>query len=296
MAKQRNLLIGVFALATMTAFGAADCIAQDTGTEPKATETKPADKAAAPAYDAEGLARQLSNPVANLISVPLQSNFDCNIGPADDGCRFTMNLQPVIPISISDDWNVISRTILPIVYQSDIFPGAGDQFGLGDTVQSFFFSPTAPSSFGGIIWGVGPAFLLPTGTDELLSREKFGVGPTAVVLKQAGQWTVGALMNQIWSVAGDEDRADVSSLFLQPFISYTTTDAWTFTLNTESTYNWETEDWSVPVNAIASKLVRIGNQPISFGAGLRYWAESPDETGPEGFGGRLVVTFLFPKG
>ncbi|HVR68368.1 MAG TPA: transporter [Verrucomicrobiae bacterium] len=282
--------------ATMTTVGTAVSFAQDTATEPKAPETKATDKAAPPANEAQDLAKKLSNPVANLISVPLQSNFDCNIGPADDGCRFTMNLQPVIPISIADDWNVISRTILPITYQNDIFPGAGDQFGLGDTVQSFFFSPKNPSSFGGIIWGIGPAFLLPTGTDKLLSSEKFGVGPTAVILKQAGHWTVGALMNQIWSVAGDEDRADVSSLFLQPFISYTTTDAWTFTLNTESTYDWETKNWSVPVNALVSKLVKIENQPISLGAGLRYWAESPDETGPEGFGGRLVVTFLFPKG
>ena len=141
---RKNRLIGVLELAALVAAVAVNSAAQDTGTEPKATETKPADKAAAPANEAQELAKKLSNPVANLISVPLQSNFDCNIGPADDGCRFTMNLQPVIPISIADDWNVISRTILPITYQNDIFPGAGDQFELGDTVQSFFFSPKDP--------------------------------------------------------------------------------------------------------------------------------------------------------
>jgi hypothetical protein len=244
--------------------------------------------------DAEDLAKKLSNPVASLISVPLQSNADFKIGPNDDGWRYQMNMQPVVPISIGDDWNVISRTIMPIVYQDDIFPGAGDQFGLGDITQSLFFSPKAPSSFGGLIWGVGPAFLIPTATNDLLGTEKFGIGPTAVVLKQAGPWTIGILANHIWSVTGDDDRADISSTFLQPFISYTTKDAWTFTLNTESSYDWKSEQWSVPINAQVSKLVKFGEQPVSIGGGVRYWAESPD-SGPEGFGARLTVTFLFPK-
>jgi len=276
----------IAALALIAVAGAADCGAQ---------ETKPKEEAAATAENAQELAKKLANPIASLISVPLQSNFDCNIGPADDGCRYTMNVQPVIPVSLSDDWNVISRTILPITYQNDIFPGAGDQFGLGDTTQSFFFSPKAPSSFGGLIWGAGPVFLIPTATDDLLGTEKFGIGPTAVVLKQTGHWTIGILANQIWSVAGNDDRADVSQLFLQPFISYTTTDAWTFTVNTESTYNWKAEAWSVPINAQVTKLITIGTQHVSLGGGLRYWAESPDNSGPEGFGGRLIVTFLFPK-
>ena len=120
---------------------------------------------------------------------------------------------------------------------------------------------------------------MPTGTDDLLGTGKWGVGPTAVVLKQMDGWTVGALANHIWSFAGDGDRADVSSTFLQPFISYTTPDAWTFGVNTESTYNWETEDWSVPINLIVAKLVKFDQQPVSFTAGVRYWAESPD-SGP----------------
>jgi len=276
----------IVVLALLAIAGTVDCGAQ---------EAKPKEQAAAPAPDAQELAKKLANPIASLISVPLQSNLDCNIGPADDGCRYTMNVQPVIPVSLSDDWNVISRTILPITYQNDIFPGAGDQFGLGDTTQSFFFSPKAPSSFGGLIWGAGPVFLIPTATDDLLGTEKFGIGPTAVVLKQTGHWTIGMLANQIWSVAGNDDRADVSQLFLQPFISYTTTDAWTFTVNTESTYNWKAEAWSVPINAQVTKLITIGTQHVSLGGGLRYWAESPDNSGPEGFGGRLIVTFLFPK-
>ncbi len=143
-------------------------------------------------------------------------------------------MQPVIPVSIADDWNVISRTILPITYQNDIFPGAGDQFGLGDITQSLFFSPKAAVVVRRTDLGRRPGIPGADGTDDLLGTEKFGIGPTAVVLKQAGPWTVGTLDNQIWSVAGDDDRADVSSLFLQPFVAYTTKDAWTFTLNTES--------------------------------------------------------------
>lgn len=246
-----------------------------------------------PAGDAADLAKKLSNPVASLISVPLQSNFDFKIGPNDDGWRYQLNVQPVIPISLGKDWNVISRTIMPIVYQDDIFPGAGDQFGLGDITQSLFFSPKEPL-FGGLILGVGPVFLIPTATDDLLGTEKFGIGPTAVALTQAGPWTVGILANHIESVAGDGDRADVSSTFLQPFVSYTTADAWTFTLNTESSYDWEGEQWAVPINVQVTKLLKIGGQAVSVGGGVRYWAESP-ESGPEGFGGRAIVAFLFPE-
>jgi hypothetical protein len=243
--------------------------------------------------DAAKLAKDLSNPIASLISVPLQSNVDFRIGPDDDGWRYQLNIQPVVPISLGADWNVISRTILPVIYQDDIFPGAGDQFGLGDVTQSLFFSPKQPL-FGSLILGVGPVFLIPTGTDELLGTEKFGIGPTLVALTQQGPWTVGLLANHIESVAGDDDRADVSSTFLQPFLAYNTSDAWTFTLQTESSYDWEGEQWSVPVNAIASKLLNIEGQMVSLGAGVRYWAESPD-TGPEGFGARFIVTLLFPE-
>ncbi|MBZ9654426.1 transporter [Phyllobacterium lublinensis] len=239
----------------------------------------------------EELAKKLSNPIASLISVPFQGNYDNGYGP-DDGDKYYVNVQPVIPFTLNENWNVISRTILPIAWQNDIAGPSGDQFGLGDTTQSFFFSPKQPA--GGIIWGAGPVFLLPTATDDLLGGDKWGAGPTAVVLKQDGPWTVGALTNHVWSFAGEGDRNDISSTFLQPFVSYTTKNAWTFTLNTESTYDWEGEAWSVPINFTVAKLVKIDKQPISLTAGVRYWAESPDN-GPDGFGARLAITFLFPK-
>jgi hypothetical protein len=244
-------------------------------------------------HQASALAKQLSNPVAALISVPFQLNFDQDIGPAEEGDRWTLNVQPVVPIGLNEDWNLISRTILPVVSQDDIFPGAGSQSGLGDVVQSVFFSPKDPSS-SGWIWGAGPVFLLPTGSDDLLTADQWAAGPTAVVLKQQGPWTYGALANHLWSFAGDEDRGDVNATFLQPFLSYTTPAAWTFALNTESTYDWEGEEWNVPVNAIASKVARVGGQLVSVGGGLRYWADSPD-SGAEGLGVRLVFTLLFPK-
>lgn len=248
---------------------------------------------AAHAEDAD-LAQKLSNPVSSLISVPFQFNYDGKIGPDDEGDKFFVNVQPVIPISLNSEWNVISRTILPIVSQQDIFPGSGSQFGLGDTTQSLFFTrkEVGPS---GVIWGVGPVFLIPTATDPLLGGEKWGAGATGVVLKQSGPWTVGALANHIWSIAGDDSRSNISNTFAQPFISYTTPDAWTFGANLESSYNWIADDISIPVNLTASKLLKIGNQPISIGGGVRYWITSPD-SGPEGFGARMSITLLFPTG
>jgi hypothetical protein len=255
---------------------------------PAAAQTEPS-----PADDDQALAKQLANPIANLISVPFQLNFDHDIGLEDSGERLTLNIQPVVPMSLSEDWNLISRTILPVTYQNDVVPNAGDQFGLGDTVQSFFFSPTEPGP-GGVIWGVGPVFLLPTATDDLLGAEQWGIGPTGVALRQSGPWTYGVLANHLWSFAGADNRPDVNTTFLQPFLNYTTPGATTFFLNTEATYDWEDEAWSVPVHLGVNQLLTLGAQRIQIGGGLRYWAESPDG-GPEGLSVRTVVTFLFPR-
>ncbi|WP_233710177.1 transporter [Pseudomaricurvus albidus] len=245
------------------------------------------------AADSEALAKQLANPVASLVSVPFQLNYDHNLGPDDEGERYTLNIQPVVPFSVGDDWNLISRTILPVMYQDDVVPNEGSQSGIGDVVQSVFLSPKEPTS-GGWIWGVGPVFLLPTASDELLGTEQWGAGPTAVMLQQHGPWTNGVLVNHIWSYAGDNDRADVNSTFFQPFITYTTKQAVTFSFNTETTYDWEADEASIPVNFVASKVMKFGDQTVSLGAGLRYWVDTPDN-GPEGFGVRLIMTFLFPK-
>jgi len=239
------------------------------------------------------LAKKLANPVANLISVPFQLNYDENIGPVDRGERWQLDVRPVVPVELNEDWNLISRTELPVIWQQDVFPGAGDQSGFGDVTESLFLSPKAPTA-GGWIWGAGPAFLVPTGSEAALTADKWGAGPTAVVLKQEGPWTYGVLANHIWSFAGNNRRADVNATFLQPFLSHTTPTAWTYSVNSESTYDWEADQWSMPINAEVSKVLQFGNQTVSVGGGLRYWLESP-AGGPEGLGFRLAFTLLFPK-
>jgi hypothetical protein len=249
------------------------------------------------------LAKKLSNPVASLISVPIQNNWDFGIGSAN-AMRYTANIQPVIPFSLSEDWNLITRTIVPVIYAESPVKGGADQSGLGDIVQSFWLSPKAPTA-SGWIWGAGAVMLYPTGTDDLSSRH-WGAGPTALVLKQQNGWTYGVLANHLWSYAqtgghGTSDAGDASdgsdaginATFLQPFLSFTTKKFTTYGLNTESTYDWSHSQWTVPLNASVSQLLKIGSMPVQFQLGVKYYAEGPSG-GPD-WGLRFAVTFLFPK-
>ncbi|MFD0988014.1 hypothetical protein [Methyloligella solikamskensis] len=247
----------------------------------------------AAADDSSDLAKQLSNPVADLISVPFQYNFDCCFGPSD-AKRSTLNIQPVIPTGISADWNLITRTILPVLDFQAAAPGLDNEFGLGDTLQSFFLSPKSTKS--GIIWGVGPAFLWPTATDRDLGTDKWGAGPTVVVLKQQAGWTYGALANQIWSYAdasGGEYKPEVNQAFLQPFLTYTWKDSTTLALNMEMTFDWTANESRLPVNLLVSHIYHLGEQPVQLGVGGRAYLDSPDG-GPD-WGVRAVATFLFPE-
>jgi hypothetical protein len=258
-----------------------------------------ADARIAPAYeppeDPAVLAQQLANPVASLISVPIQFNFDGDIGPkvngARDGSRITMNVQPVIPFRLGEDWNLISRTIVPLVWQKDVFPGSGSQFGLSDTVQSLFLSPARPK---GIVWGVGPVLLVPTGTDDLLSTRKWGAGPSALLLNQSGPWTLGLLANQVWSYAGNSNRADVSQMLVNPFVTYATPRAFTVAVAADIVRDWEGKRWTVPVIFNASQVTRVGGQLMQIGGGLRYYVAT-NEFAPHGFAARFTVTLLFPR-
>jgi len=243
--------------------------------------------------DPDALAKALSNPVASLISVPLQLNYDAGHGPEGDGDRWTLNVQPVVPIALSPQWNLISRTIAPLIAQSDVLDGGGSQSGVGDVLQSLFLSPQAPTH-SGWIWGVGPALLLPTATDDRLGAEKWGLGPTAVVLRQtASGWTSGALVNHLWSVAGNDERTDVSSTFLQPFLAKVLGKGASATVNFESTYDWKTRHWTLPLNLSYSKVTKLGGHLVSVAGGLRAYLDKP-EGGPD-WGARVVLTFLFPR-
>ncbi len=235
------------------------------------------------------LVKKTLNPVASLISVPIQNNWDFGIGP-DDAMKYTANIQPVIPFSLSKDWNLITRTILPVIYQESRFAGDDSHSGLGDVLQSFFLSPKEP--VGGWILGGGPALLYPTATDSVLGAGKWGAGPTIVALRQEHGFTYGVLANHIWSYAGWGDN-DVNATFLQPFFSYSTKTYTTFTVNTETTYDWTGHQWTVPVNFMLNQMLKVGKQPISLQLGYRYYAEGPSG-GPE-WGLRFAVTFLFPK-
>jgi len=252
----------------------------------QATEMSEADKAVE-------LAKKLANPVAALISVPLQYNYD-EFGGANDGAsKSVLNIQPIAPFSLGEDWNLITRTIVPLVDQQDFPQEEKNESGLGDITQSFFFSPQAP--VGGWILAAGPVGLYPTASEDVLGGEQWGAGPTALALKQSGPWTAGALVNHIWSVAGEDDRADISTTLLQPFLSYIVQKTkTTFGLNSESTYDWEGEAWAIPVNMTVAQMFKIGPQIMQLTLGARYWAESPDN-GPEDWGARVGLTFLFPK-
>jgi hypothetical protein len=235
----------------------------------------------------EELAKKTQNPIASLISVPLQANWDFNNGPTDDKTNFLLNVQPVIPVSVSDGYNVIIRTILPV--KSNEFPK--EESGIGDILQSFFVSPKG--TLDGWIVGAGPALLYPSATDRTLGGEKWGAGPTAVVLKQTSGWTYGILANHIWSYAGTSSRSDISSTYLQPFLTFTTKSLTSFSVNSESTYDWEKKEWTAPFNAMVTQLLRVAGQPFTLQAGGRYYADAPDN-GPR-WGVRFALTFLFPR-
>ena len=245
--------------------------------------------------DAE-LAQQLQNPVAALISVPIQNNWDFGIGPAH-AMRYTANIQPVLPIGISEDWNLIIRTITPVIYAEAVdnrllAPASARQShaGLGDITQTFFLSPK--NTVGGWVLAAGPVALWPTASDSVLGAGQWGAGPSALALRQENGFTYGLLVNHLWSYAGWGDQ-NVNATFLQPFVAFTTKTFTTFSVNTESTYDWQAEEALVPMNFGVQQLVKLGKQPVAFQAGYRYYVEKPNG-GPD-WGLRFTITFLFPK-
>ena len=239
--------------------------------------------------ETDELARAVQNPVASLISVPFQNNTNFNVGPREK-TQNILNIQPVLPFELNEDWNLITRTILPVISQPAFTPMEDRENGLGDTVFTAFLSP---KDSGRWIWGAGPVLLLPTSTDDRLGAGEWGAGPSAVALTMRGPWVVGSLFSNVWSFTDDKD---VNFFTWQYFVNYNLDDGWYLTSAPIITANWEADSddtWTVPFGGGVGKVFRIGNQPMNVSAAAYYNVEKPE------FGAdwqmRLQVQFLFPK-
>ncbi len=243
------------------------------------------------ANDAAAIAKKLANPIGALISLPFQNNMDLGIGDYN-GSRNTLNIQPIVPFSLNSKYSLITRYIVPVIAQYDITGENTQQAGLADALVSGWISNAVVKN--GFVWGLGGAFLIPTATDDLLGTKKLGVGPTAIALKQAKGWTVGILVNQIWSVAGDAERSDVNQMYLQPFITHNWKSGAGLTVNSETTFNWEASSTTSYINIMAGGLTKFGNQLVQLQAGPRIQVAAP-ESAKSPFGVRAAVIFVFPK-
>jgi hypothetical protein len=241
----------------------------------------------------EALAKIAQNPVGNLISVPFQENANLNAGPFDHELN-VLNIQPVIPIDITDDWNIITRTILPIISQPGFVPNQGRTDGLGDVQISAFLSPAKPGSW---IWGVGAVFQLPTHTDPVLGNDHVGVGPTFVVLhlERGSPWVYGVLVNNVWSTGSSSSPAYNNGL-MQPFVNYNFKGGAYLTSSPVITANWEakgSQQFTVPVGGGVGKIFKFGKLPVNTQIGAYYNVVKPDFA--PNWQLRLQVQLMFPK-
>ena len=247
--------------------------------------------AAQPASE-EDLAKETQNPVSDLISVPFESNFNFGVGPNDD-LQYILYVQPVVPFRLSKDWNLITRTIIPLIDQPELGPGVGDVFGLGDIQLSQFLSP---AKSGALIWGIGPIFQFPTATDDALGSDKWSAGPTAAALTIRGPWVAGAVVNHLWSFAGDDDRADVNQTLIQPIVNYNLPGGWFLSSVPYITANWEKDGddrWTVPIGIGVGKVHRFGTQPVSLQLTPYYNVVRPDDAAEWTL--QFRINLLFPK-
>ncbi len=241
--------------------------------------------------DKAALAKASQNPVADLISLPFQNNTAFGWG-AFDRTQNVLNIQPVIPFKLGKSVNLITRTIAPIVSQPDITSETGSTFGLGDINATLFLSPANP---GKLIWGAGPAIVLNTATDDVLGTGKWGIGPSIVLLTMPGNWVVGVLANNIWSVTGDENRADVNQLLVQYFVNYNLPNGWYVASAPINTVNWEaaSDKATIPLGGGFGKLFKLGRLPINGSVQAFYNVVKPD-FGPD-WSTRVQLQLLFPK-
>lgn len=244
--------------------------------------------------DSAEIAKEAQNPIANVISVPVENDFDPQTGTHKDD-SYVMEMKPVVPIHLSNDWILITRTIIPVIQVPDLAPGISGTTGLGDVQESLFLSPTKAGP-GGIIWGAGPAISFPTATQSILGTKKLSIGPNAVVLKIQGHWLFGTLAQNVWSVEGPSARPDVNQMLLQPFVNYNLRHGWYLTTSPIITANWEVrpdQRWTVPVGGGVGRIVHFGRLPVSIYTQFFRNVERPD--GTSHWSARFEMTFLFPK-
>jgi hypothetical protein len=239
------------------------------------------------------LARAVQNPVADLISVPFQNNTNFNYGP-NGHIQNVLNIQPVLPVTLTEDWNLVTRTILTVISQPEFTPGEGTTFGLGATQASLFLSPARP---GHVIWGAGAVVQAPTTTNQALGSNVWGGGPTFVALTMQGPWVLGGLVNNIWSFGGN-DRTRYNTMTFQPFINYNFphSPGTYLSFSPIVTANWEAKSgdvWTVPLGLAIGQVLPVWGQPINAQLGAYYTVIRPD-IGPE-WQIRFQVALLFPK-
>jgi hypothetical protein len=240
---------------------------------------------------ASEIAKVAQNPVGTMYNFPFQNNTNFKVGP-NEATNNTLNIQPVIPVTIGKV-NVINRAIIPVQWQGETVEGIGSESGIGDITLEFPLSPAVP---GKVIWGLGPAFILPTASDDRLGAGKYQAGLVGVALVMPGHWVIGALAQNTWSFAGDEDRADVNFFFSQYFVNYNIKNGWYLTSSPIITANWEAESgeqWTVPLGAGLGKVQHIGKVPVNFQIQAFYNVVKP-EFGAD-YSLRLQIQPMFPK-
>lgn len=258
-------------------------------------EVQPASEAEEPPAAAGGnsdLAAKAQNPIANLISLPFQNNTNFDIGPHDRN-QNVLNIQPVIPVDLSDDLLLINRTIVPVIYQPDITSSSKGEWGLGDINYTGFLSPKNDSEW---TWGIGPSLTIPTATDDVLGSDKWSAGPSLVVLTTPGKWVVGAIINNLWSFAGSSSADSVNQMLLQYFVNYNLEDGWYLTSAPIILADWtvdQADRWIIPFGAGVGKVFKIGKQPIN--ASLQGYYNVRHPSGGPRWQLRVQVQFLFPK-
>lgn len=235
------------------------------------------------------LAKQTQNPVADLVSIPIQNNINFGYGPRNN-TQNVMNIQPVVPFNLNKDWNLITRAIIPVTDQ----PVPDRKFGLGDIQLSLFLSPASPGKF---IWGVGPALQFPTATGDQLGQGKWAAGPTAVGLTMKGPWVLGLLASNVWSYAGETSRPEVSQFLAQPIINYNLPRGWYIAVSPVITANWNadraSDQWTVPLGGGVGKIVKIGKLPFNVSLAV-YGNVVKPEAGPD-WTIRAQIALLLPK-